>query len=154
LTPPRPGPRDFRRRSGEHPLLRYTLLQLPDVLFAALLLWALWAWWDLDARLAALLLALWVAKDALMYPFVRRALSGGPARVGAEALLGAAAVAETELAPRGWVRVRGEKWQAEARGGAPVRAGAGVRVCAVSGLVLEVELDPAIPASSGAPPRT
>jgi len=154
LTPPCPDPRDFRRHGGERPLLRYALLQLPDVALAVLVLWALWAWWELDARLAAALLALWVVKDALMYRFVRRALSGGPARVGAGALLGAEGIAETELAPRGWVRVRGEKWQAESRSGAPVRAGAVIRVCAVSGLVLQVDPAPALAGSSGAPSRT
>jgi membrane protein implicated in regulation of membrane protease activity len=124
------------------PLVKYTLLQLPDVALAALVLWALHAWWGLAEWIAWLLLALWIAKDAAMYPWLRRALAGGGERVGAAALLGAEARVEEELAPRGRVRVRGELWQAEATAGEPIAAGTRVRICAVRGLTLEVEREP------------
>jgi membrane protein implicated in regulation of membrane protease activity len=120
------------------PLLRYALLQLPGIALAGLALYALHRWWRLAAWEAWLLLALWIAKDALLYLPLRRALSAGEGRLGAAALVGAEAVVEQELAPRGRVRVRGELWQAQAPDGDAIAAGTRVRVRAVRGLTLEV----------------
>ena len=58
---------------------------------------------------------------------------------GATALLGATAVAQTELDPAGQVLVRGELWQAQLEpGGAALPAGSTVRVLSVNGLLLTV----------------
>jgi membrane protein implicated in regulation of membrane protease activity len=118
-------------------LLRYWLFQLPGFLAVAALLAALVWGWGLAPRLAALFLALWVLKDVVLYPFVRRAYeprSGG----GADALVGAVAVARERLDPEGYVRVGHELWRARVRGGA-VEEGAPVRVLEVRGLTLVVE---------------
>ena len=56
---------------------------------------------------------------------------------GAEALVGAIAVARTDLSPQGMVFLKGERWEAEADGG-PIKAGAKVRVKAVEGFRLRV----------------
>ena len=120
------------------PLARYALLQLPGSALAALALYALHRWWELAAWEAWLLLALWIAKDALLYPPLRRALAASGGRVGAAALVGQEAVVDQELAPRGRVRVRGELWQAEATDGDAIAVGTRVRVRAVRGLTLEV----------------
>lgn len=56
---------------------------------------------------------------------------------GIEAMAGKLGIARTDLAPLGTVTVAGENWQAQSR--YPVAAGAGVRICAVHGLQLEVE---------------
>ena len=133
------GAQEFRRRTSDRPLLRYALLQIPDILAVALVLAALHRWWGLDAGIAWLLFGLWIAKDALMYPLVRRALIGGRERVGAAALVGCEGVAEEPLAPRGRVRIRGESWQANCAAGAGIAAGTRVRVLAVHGLELQVE---------------
>jgi membrane protein implicated in regulation of membrane protease activity len=132
------------------PLLRYALLQVPDVLFTALVLCALRRWWGLTDGAAALLLALWIAKDAAMYPFVRRSLSDGGSRIGAAALIGAEGVSEDALDPSGWVRVRGELWRAEAIG-EPVAARSRVRVRGIRGLTLSVEPLRALDSSESAP---
>ena len=58
-------------------------------------------------------------------------------RAGAETLIGARAVATTDLAPEGQVRVQGELWQA--RAAEPVAPGEVLRVIAREGLVLLVE---------------
>jgi membrane-bound serine protease (ClpP class) len=58
-------------------------------------------------------------------------------RAGAETLIGARAVATTDLAPEGQVRVQGELWQA--RADAAIRAGDEVRIRDRDGLVLVVE---------------
>jgi membrane-bound serine protease (ClpP class) len=59
------------------------------------------------------------------------------ATTGIDGLVGQLAVAETDLAPEGWVRVQGEKWRARADGRAA--AGEKLRVAAVDGLTLRVE---------------
>jgi membrane-bound serine protease (ClpP class) len=61
-----------------------------------------------------------------------------PARVvtGLEAMIGQIGVARTELAPEGWVFVRGELWNARAN--ANVAQGTKVRIDAVEGLTLRV----------------
>ena len=57
--------------------------------------------------------------------------------LGPEALVGAEAIAQQPIAPRGQVLVHGELWIAES--GSPVAAGERVRVRAVQGLTLLVE---------------
>ena len=55
---------------------------------------------------------------------------------GEAALLGQRGVADTDLAPEGWVRVVGERWRAWAE--APVSSGERVTVTGVEGLTLKV----------------
>lgn len=57
-------------------------------------------------------------------------------RTGAAGIVDQVAVAQTELAPEGWVAVQGERWRAVAD--APVAAGEKVVVAAVEGLTLHV----------------
>jgi membrane protein implicated in regulation of membrane protease activity len=120
-------------------VLRYLAFQIPSWALLALVLGAAMAWWDLSRTLAAAIFALFVLKDAVLFPFVRVAYeprSGG----GAEALVGQRARAEEELAPEGYARIGAELWRAElARGSAP--RGAVLRVVAVRGLTLVVELE-------------
>jgi membrane-bound serine protease (ClpP class) len=59
------------------------------------------------------------------------------ATTGVEGLVGAIAVARTELSPRGTVFLKGEWWQAEAEGGS-IQAGEEVQVTAVDGFRLRV----------------
>ena len=120
-------------------VLRYLAFQIPGWVVLALVLGAAMAWWDLSRTLAAAIFTLFVIKDAVLFPFVRVAYeptSGG----GAQALVGQRARAEEDLAPDGYVRLGAELWRAEiARGSAP--RGAALRVVAVRGLTLVVELE-------------
>jgi len=119
-------------------LLRYWLFQLPGALAVAGLLVMLVHWWDLAPRLACLFMALWVLKDLALYRFVRKAYeprSGG----GADALIGALATTRDRLEPEGYVLVGHELWRARLREGV-VEKGARVRVLAVRGLTLVVEV--------------
>jgi membrane-bound serine protease (ClpP class) len=59
-----------------------------------------------------------------------------PVSTGSEGLVGLHGRAREPLAPRGWVFVHGELWQAEAP--EPIAAGSEVVVDAVRGLVLQV----------------
>jgi membrane protein implicated in regulation of membrane protease activity len=117
---------------------RYTLFQVPGWIVAAAILFGLQQWLDFRMWIAVALFAVYVVKDFLLYPFLRSAYEGGPS-AGAAALIGLAAVAEQDLAPRGYVRVRGELWEAEAaRGTPPIPRGATVRVRSARGMRLVV----------------
>jgi membrane protein implicated in regulation of membrane protease activity len=118
-------------------VLRYLAFQVPGWMVLALVLAGAMAWWELSATLAGAVFALFVLKDAVLFPFVRAAYeprSGG----GAEALVGERARAEEALAPEGYVRIGAELWRAELARGRAER-GAVLRVVAVRGLTLVVE---------------
>ncbi len=128
---------------------RYILFQIPGTLAAAGLLWALHRYELISLGLAVSLLAVWIVKDCIQYPFVRRAYDGEPSRlVGAARLLDMSGFTEEALDPDGWVRVGGELWRAEAHGtrGSAIPAGTEVRVHAVRNLTLLVQ-----PANEAAP---
>ena len=119
-------------------LQRYVVYQVPGVAFVSMAAGA--AWWTeaLSGTLAGGLVALRVAKDAALYPVVRRSYAGdeSPHRQ----LVGTRGEVRVALDPEGWVWARGELWQARIRdGGAPLEAGRGVVVREVDGLVLVVE---------------
>ena len=59
-----------RVRGGRSTLLRYWLFRLPGALAVAALLVLLVRGWDLEPRLAALFMALWMLKDLALYRFV------------------------------------------------------------------------------------
>ena len=133
-------------------LVRYLLLQLPGWCGVLLVLWLLELFWQLPIWLGAMLFAAFVAKDLVLFPFLRHAYSDEPSRmIGPERLIGARGVAEEDLAPRGFVRVRGERWRADgpASGATPISRGDPVVVRAVRGLTVEVELaEPAVQQSA------
>jgi membrane protein implicated in regulation of membrane protease activity len=115
------------------PFQRYLLLQAPGWLAVAAALSVLhwltgWSVWIVPAGVVV-----FVAKDLAMYRLVRDTLRSPP-----PALVGARGRVVERLAPRGWVRVAGELWRAEARGAA-IDAGADVIVRGVQGLTLRVE---------------
>lgn len=120
--------------------LAYALLQVPDIAAAALVL-ALAVGWDwLSWRWAAGLFAAWVVKDFALYPALRKTFR--LSRLGREALIGARAVVEVALAPRGQVRVAGELWRAQAVGSAEsIPPGTRVIVRDLRGLTLFVEAE-------------
>jgi membrane-bound ClpP family serine protease len=121
------------------PLSKYILLQIPGLVIVSVVLFALWEWLGLRVELAVGLFALWLAKDIVLYPLTRSAYETGSA-TGADQLVGEQAVARGELAPRGFVLVRGELWRAEVRGhGVKVAPGSTVRIVAARRLSLIVE---------------
>jgi len=125
--PARPPPRA---------LLRYLAFHAPGFLVVGGALAAAVQAWGLSFGMAAAGACLWLAKDAVLYPVLRRAYeadgSGPPPRP-----VGERGVAESEIGDSGWVRVGAELWRA--RAAAAIPAGAPVRVLALRGLVLEVE---------------
>jgi membrane protein implicated in regulation of membrane protease activity len=82
----------------------------------------------------------WVVKDVVLFRFTWRAYdwNGGDKKVP----IGAQGIAKDRLAPIGYVKVGNELWRAEVAGDSPpIESGMNVRVKAVRGFTLLVELD-------------
>jgi membrane protein implicated in regulation of membrane protease activity len=110
---------------------RYILLQLPGAVLLVIALILARRWIDIPAWLFWGLIVLWVGKDVVLFPFVRKAYEpqedGNP-------MVGARGVAVEKLAPSGFIRIGGELWKAEAanrhraiEAGAHPDRGAGLR---------------------------
>ena len=122
-------------------LVKYLLFQLPGWVLAAVILSGLRYWVGIPGWVALGLFVLWVAKDLVMYPLLRTAYESG-VKTGAERLIGARGVAQDEVSPRGYVRVRGELWQAEVKpSDDPVLPGSPVKVLAAEGMTLIVKAE-------------
>jgi membrane protein implicated in regulation of membrane protease activity len=129
----------MRRVPSREALLRYAAFQLPGIALAAALSFAAYSWFAVPVWAAWGALALWVAHDAVLAPFVAHAYSGH-ARGGPHDLVGKRGVAETELAPAGTVRIGAERWRAMCAPGVErIAVGAAVRVVDVEGLTALVE---------------
>ncbi|MFN8642107.1 MAG: NfeD family protein [Candidatus Binatia bacterium] len=126
------------------PLARYALFQLPGQVSVALLAWVLWEWSALPGWAALSIVAVWVIKDAALYPLMRRAYETRPD--GAAALVGRRGVARRRLAPHGTVAFGSELWRAELEPpAAPIEPGTPVRVVGARGLTLIVAPDERAP---------
>lgn len=129
-----------RPPGGGATLRRYLLFQVPGWGLAALALAAAVRWWELPLAWALAGFATWLAKDAVLYPIVRRAYE--PDGRAPHGPIGEHGVAETAVDGEGRVRVGPERWRARrAAGGAPIPPGARVRVVRLVGHELEVELE-------------
>jgi len=93
--------------------LRYLLFQIPGWLLAAGVALALWRWEFLPPWLCIAGFCAWVLKDLALYPLLRRVYEIDR-KTGAQTLIGARGFAQEDLAPSGFVRVRGELWSATA----------------------------------------
>jgi membrane protein implicated in regulation of membrane protease activity len=116
-------------------LARYALRQLPGWSVAGLVLLWLNALAGLPAWAVAVILALIVVKDLVLYPFMRQVFH--PASDG---MIGARGRTVEALAPVGYVRVNGELWRARAADPADlIPSGSAVIVREARGLTLLVE---------------
>jgi len=119
--------------------VRYVALELPGWVLVGVLAAVFHERLGVGPGAAAALVALWVAKDLVLYPWLRPAFERDP-RTPVEKLVGATAVVRETLGPEGFVRLGAELWRAEASPrDAPVPPGVRVRVLAVRGLTLLVE---------------
>jgi membrane protein implicated in regulation of membrane protease activity len=125
-----------------HPFAKYLLVKVPDWALAALVAGLLHRRLGLSPVVLAVLLALWIGKDLVMYRSVRDAyVAEGPSP--REDLVGRTGVVEKPLRPVGMVRIGGELWRAEpAAPGAGFSRGRRVRVEEVRGLTLRVTEEP------------
>ena len=127
------------RRSSARILVRYTLLQLPGLALLILILILVQQWVALPTWIFWSSIAVWVAKDAILYPFVWRAYDQDRPQ-GANTMVGMRGIAKDRLAPSGYIQIRGELWNAELmEGNPPIEKGEDVRVRGVRGLTLIVQ---------------
>jgi membrane protein implicated in regulation of membrane protease activity len=122
--------------------LRYLLIQLPGYVILALAMTALHLWLGLALWICAVAMAAWIVKDIALFPLVRRSYDIRQTPVRQEGLVGTEAVAEEDLDPSGYVRVRGELWRARLRADeGEVHCGERLRVRGLEGMTLVVERD-------------
>ena len=126
-------------------IAKYVLFQLPELAVVSLLAIGARSWVGLPDWAAAGIIALWVTKDVVMFPFVKIAYQPGSPG-GATSLLDARGTAQDTLNPSGYVRISSELCRAQLRpGSSPVKPGDRVRVLRVHGLTLVVEPDASEP---------
>lgn len=129
------------RRWSVRIVARYALFQVPAVAILVLILVLIRQWVDLPAWFFWGLVALWVAKDVILFPVTWRTYDRERPE-DTNSMIGARGVAEDQLAPSGYIRVHGELWQGEVvAGGPPIDRGEGVRVRGIRRLTLLVEPD-------------
>lgn len=118
--------------------LRYFLLQIPGWLIGVLFVLVLRVPLGLDTWVVWTTLAVWIAKDFVLFPFVWPGyVDETPGAPGPP--VGAQGAAEECLAPSGYVRVAGELWQGQALDpGRNIARGTPVRVVQMRGLTLIV----------------
>ena len=119
-------------------LRRYVLFQIPGLILVSILLGSAHSWLGLSIPAAVGLFLLFVAKDFVLYPYVRGAYKADN-RTGAELLIGTIGMTQQTLDPEGYVLVKGELWRAVAEPPEqPIPQGRPVRIRGVSGLSLIV----------------
>ena len=130
-------------------LRRYVLYQIPGWLLAVVAAVLLHRFVGLPGWAAVVLVVVWALKDAALYPFLRTAYEPDSRSV-VERLIGLEGVAVEPLAPRGYIRVRGELWLAEpVAKDAQIRSGLPVTVDSVRGTTLLVSCTRDSPHASG-----
>lgn len=119
-------------------LIRYALLQLPGTLLLIVVVAGIRRWWDFPVWASVAVVAMWVAKDVVLYPFLWRAYDWDRESENFS-MVGREGTVVVPLDPTGYVRVRGELWKASVPADhSPVQRGQAVTVAAVHGLRLIV----------------
>jgi len=120
---------------------RYLLFQIPGWFLAALILYVLHRLVDLPIWAALALMAADITKDLALFPLLRKTYDTST-KTGIEKLIGQTAIVERELAPTGYIRLRGELWRAELAG--PFEnPSVGERVCVVASCDMALLVEPA-----------
>ena len=122
-------------------VVKYALLQMPALVLLILMLALVQRWVSLPAWFIWGLIAFWIAKDVILFPFTWRAYDRSY-KGSANSMIGLRGIAENRLAPSGYVHVHGELWQAEAvENSLPIEKGESVRIYGNRGLTLLVHRD-------------
>jgi membrane protein implicated in regulation of membrane protease activity len=121
-------------------LIRYALLQLPELALLVVILLVIQRWVALPAWLFWGAMAIWAMKDVLLYPLVWQSYDPDqPESV--MPLVGAKGIAKERLAPSGYIQVHGVLWKAKLmKGCSPVAKGEAVQIIERRGLTLGVQL--------------
>jgi membrane-bound ClpP family serine protease len=118
---------------------RYILLNIPELTAVILVLIIIQQWVVLPVWLFWSIIAFWMVKDAVLFPWVWQAYDwDGSDRT--RTMIGEQGIARERMAPFGYVQVRGELWRAEKISpGRPIEKGQPVRIKKIEGLTLFVE---------------
>jgi membrane protein implicated in regulation of membrane protease activity len=128
-----------KRKWNSRTLIRYALLQVPELALFIVILLVIQHWVAFPAWLFWGAIAIWTIKDVVLYPFVWQAYSPDQSE-SVISLIDAKGIAKERLAPSGYIRVRGVLWKAElVEGYPPVAEGEAVRVNERRGLTLRVQ---------------
>jgi len=115
---------------------RHLVIQFPSWVLAAIILYGLSRWAGLPPAAGVVLWIAYLAKDLLLYRFLRSAYEPGPSP-GPERLVGLQGRAESDS----YVRVHGELWKASPVNDSPsLKAGDSVLVEAAHGMRLMVRV--------------
>ena len=118
-------------------ILKYILLEIPQAVLFALILWLIRVWAGLPLWILFSLLGLWLAKDVVLFFYTWPAYDENTGN--RYSLVGLKGVTVQPLDPQGYIRIRGERWRARpAPGYSPIGTGRTVRVLEQSGLTLMV----------------
>ena len=99
---------------------KYILIQIPGWALGAFLIYWFWKSSWINHWPAIGFFLLWVAKDFIIYPFVRIGYETNTKSV-VEHLVGMRGIAKEHLNPTGYVEVGAELWEAEIEpGGKPI----------------------------------
>ena len=130
-----------KNRWSSRVVLRYALIQLPFTALLVVVLITVRRWVDLSTWIICAIVALWVVKEIVLFPFVWRSYDPKlPAATGS--IEGARGIALDDLHPSGYVEIGAELWKAEVVESAlPIKRGEHVRVWGVRGLTLLVKPD-------------
>ena len=124
--------------------LRYGLLMIPGTAALVLILLVIRHWIVIPAWIFGSIVAFWIVKDVIMFPFVWQAYDQQPSK-NPGSMVGRHGIAKERLAPGGYIQIGGELWQAEKVGSGPaIEIGEGVRVKKMEGLklfVVSVKID-------------
>jgi len=120
-------------------VIRYALFQIPGLAGFIVILLLVQRWVNLPSWLFWGFIALWLIKDAVLFPFVWRAYDRDRSKE-LQTIVGGEGIVEERLAPTGYIRVHGELWQAEGVGAdVSIERGETVRIRGIKGLRLQVE---------------
>lgn len=119
-------------------LARYWLLQIPGWILLIVALGVGVQRFELPVWMGGLIFSLWVVKDAVLYPILKRGYESA-APTGTQRLVGMVGITKQDLNPEGYVLVNGEWWKAVADPANDlIQAGEAVRVRSAAGMQLTV----------------
>lgn len=118
--------------------LRYALLNTPGLVLLLLILLVVREYLELPGWFMALLVAAWIVKDVVLFPFIWRSYDWDRPGI-SRSMTGSTGIVKQALAPRGFVQINGELWRAEAvEREKVIERGATVRVVHRIGLTVQV----------------
>lgn len=127
-----------KQRCSRQVFLRYSLIQLPELVLLVLVLILIGKWINIPMWATLVIFSLWLIANIIMFPFVWRAYD----KDNPNSMCGSQGIAAERLSPIGYVRIHGEMWRAKVIEGASfIKKGEVVTVTGIRGLTLIVQSD-------------